>query len=148
MGNQRELVIELIKHIHGGQAVAAAYLGISLSVFKDRLYENKGTRFFTCDELLALQQLSETTLVADYFAQQAGCVVVEKPEEGEGNYDLFEALLKIGKARGEYDSYLTQAIADGNITEDEEKTLNQLCDAIVKNRIGANKKVINAHKKS
>lgn len=103
MGNQRELVIEMLKYVKGGQAVAASYLWISLPVFKDRLYENKGTRFFTCDELLALQELSETTLVADYFARAVGCIVIKKTNVAKaGSYDLFESMLSIGTARGEY----------------------------------------------
>lgn len=149
MGNQRELVIEMLKHIRGGQAVAASYLGISLSVFKDRLYENKGTRFFTCDELLALQELSGTTLVADYFARAAGCIVIKKPDVVKaGSYDLFESMLSIGTARGEYEAYLAKAISDGVITSDEEAVLNTLCESIVKRRLTAHQETLAAHKPS
>lgn len=84
MGNQKELAIEMLKYVKSGQAVAASYLRISLSVFKDRLYENKGTRFSTFDELLALQELSETTLVADYFARAVDCIVMKKPDVVKG----------------------------------------------------------------
>lgn len=147
MGNQRELLIELLKHINGGHAVAASYLGVSISVFKDRLYENKGTRFFSCDELLALQELSETTLVADYFAQAANCIVIKKPElEKNGSYDLFELMLNIGTARGKYENYLANAISDGVITDEEESILNRLCESIVKNRLKAHIETIKSHK--
>lgn len=148
MGNQRELLVELLKHIKGGHAVAASYLGISLSVFKDRLYENKGTRFFSCDELLAIQELSGTTLVADYFARATNCVVIKKPKyEENGSYDLFELMLSIGSARGEYENYLARAISDGIITDEEEAILNKLCESVVKSRIKAHIETIKTHKK-
>lgn len=60
MANQRELVFEILNYIKAGQAIAASYLGISLPVFKDRLYENKGTRFFTSDEQSVLNNLCKS----------------------------------------------------------------------------------------
>ena len=148
MGNQRELVIEMLKCIKGGQAVAASYLGISLSVFKDRLYENKGTRFFTCDELLALQELSETTLVADYFARNANCVVVPKVDVEAGKYDLFTMSMNISSERGKLEEFIKKATDDGEIDEKEEKIINELKYNLVKARIEFLQQVIATHKKA
>lgn len=60
MANQRELVFEILKYIKAGQAIAAYYLDISFSVFKDRLYENKETRFFPNDEESGLNNLCKS----------------------------------------------------------------------------------------
>ncbi|MCX8649960.1 hypothetical protein J3U21_06165 [Gilliamella sp. B2776] len=149
MGNKKKLINDLLSSIDGGMEVAASYLGLSISAFNDRRYENKGTRFFTCDELLALQELSRTTLVADYFARAVNCIVIKKPDVAKaGSYDLFELMLSIGTARGEYDAYLSKAISDGVITSDEEAILNNLCDSIVKRRLTAHQETLAAHKPS
>ncbi|ATW33117.1 YmfL family putative regulatory protein [Candidatus Williamhamiltonella defendens] len=77
---KRELIHEMLKKIEGGRSVAAAYLGMSDIKFNNRLYESKGCRFFSVDELLALQSLSQSSLVAEYFAERSDTLVVPMPE--------------------------------------------------------------------
>ncbi|MCX8574551.1 MULTISPECIES: YmfL family putative regulatory protein [unclassified Gilliamella] len=147
MGNKKKLINDLLSCIDGGVEVASSYLGLSVSAFNDRRYENKGTRFFSGDELMALQNLSKTALVADYFARAVNCIVIKKPDVAKaGSYDLFESMLSIGTARGKYENYLANAISDGVITDEEESILNRLCESIVKNRLKAHIETIKSHK--
>lgn len=117
---KRELINALIANIDGGKAVAAAYLGLSESAFNDRLYENKGCKFFTVDNLLALQELSKTALVAEFFAKQVNHIVVEIPSTDElDTVELFNLSLNTQVQRGEVDKLLKYAIRDGVIDENE-----------------------------
>ena len=121
MGNKKKLINDLLNNIDGGVEVAACYLGLSISAFNDRRYENKGTRFFSGDELLALQNLSKTALVAEFFAEQAGCLVVKKmTAEKLGNFDLYMMTLKAAEAYGELAKSIHNAIDNDGIIDDQE----------------------------
>ena len=113
MGNKKKLINDLLNSIDGGVEVAASYLGLSISAFNDRRYENKGTRFFSGDELLALQNLSKTALVAEFYAEQAGCLVVTKMKADQlENFDLYMMSLEAAKANGAVATAIHDAIAN------------------------------------
>lgn len=133
---KRELINALIANINGGREVAAAYLGLSMTAFCDRLYENKGCKFFTVDQLLALQSLSKTALVAEFFAKEADCVVVTKPQaELIDSVELHHISLQTQKLRGAVDAAIIESIMnDGEIDEREEKRILDLHDKHLGNR--------------
>lgn len=150
MGNKKKLINDLLSSIDGGVEVAASYLGLSVSAFNDRRYENKGTRFFSGDELMALQNLSKTALVAEFYAEQAGCLVVTKMKaEQLENFDLYMMSLEAAKAQGEIAAEIQKAIADDGVIDDREadsirhKTdiANTLTRTVVENTISLHKKV-------
>lgn len=129
---KRELINALLEHIDGGVQVAAAYLGITPAAFDGRRYEHKGTRFFSGDELLALQTLSKTALVAEFYAEEANSIVVPKCEGDAGNYDLFQMKLEIDTARGILSQSIVKSIEDGEIDDEETKTLDHDFNELMK----------------
>lgn len=118
---QRKLVTEILSNIAGGHEVAAAHLGLTIAQFRDRLYENKGVRFFTIDEVLKLQELSGTFLAAEYFGKGADCIYLPKLEEGLGKLDLADIGMDINIKRGDLEAILKRASKDGVIDEKERK---------------------------
>lgn len=134
MGNQRALINNLIENIKGGSTVAAAHLDMSISVFNDRRYENKGTRFFNCEELLALQELSGTSLVAEYFAEAAGCMVIKKMDaEQSENFDLFMMMMECLKNQGDLSKVIKESIEnDGFIDNREASLIRKITDKVNK----------------
>lgn len=146
---KRELINEMISSIDGGREVAAAYLGLSLTAFNDRMYENKGCKFFTADQLLALQSLSKTAAVAKFFAKEAGCVVVTKPQaELIDSVELHHIALQTQKLRGSVDAAIIESIMnDGSIDEQEEKMILDLHDKHIGNRDFEVKATIAVYKK-
>ena len=150
MGNKKKLINDLLNCIDGGVEVAASYLGLSISAFNDRRYENKGTRFFSGDELLALQNLSKTALVAEFYAEQAGCLVVTKMKaEQLENFDLYMMSLEAAKANGAVATAIHDAIAnDGVIDEQEAEDIRNKTDVANKLNRTLSENTINLHKKA
>ena len=150
MGNKKKLINDLLSRIDGGVEVAASYLGLTISAFNDRRYEHKGTRFFSGDELLALQNLSKTALVAEFYAEQAGCLVVTKMKaELLENFDLYMMSLEAAKANGAVATAIHDAIAnDGVIDEQEAEDIRNKTDVANKLNRTLSENTINLHKKA
>lgn len=116
-----ELIAKLIESIDGGRDVAAFHLHMSVSAFNDRQYEYKGMKFFSVDQLLILQRLSGTSLVAEYFADECNSLVIPSPDvDCTGNYDLYQLLTEIDECRGELQSFIKKSTADGELDKHEE----------------------------
>ena len=149
MGNKKKLINDLLCCIDGGVEVASSYLGLSVSAFNDRRYENKGTRFFSGDELMALQYLSKTALVAEFYAEQAGCIVVTKMKSEQlENFDLYMMSLDVAKAQGDVALAIREAIADdGEIDEKEAEKIRNKTDIANKLNRSLTENAINLHKR-
>lgn len=149
MGNKKKLINDLLSSIDGGVEVAASYLGLSVSAFNDRRYENKGTRFFSGDELMALQNLSKTALVAEFYAEQAGCFVIKKMDaEKAENFDLYMMSLEIAKAQGEVAEEIKKAIANDGVIDDQEASrIRSKTDILNKLNRTYSENSINLHRK-
>lgn len=122
---KRELIHEMLKKIEGGRSVAAAYLGMSDIKFNNRLYESKGCRFFSVDELLALQSLSQSSLVAEYFAERSDTLVVPMPEPDTlDNVELYHMGLRSNVKGSAVDELILGSIQDdGGIDRKEEEKI-------------------------
>jgi hypothetical protein len=55
----------------------AGALGMTLTQFNNNLYEKNGCRFFEVSELEAMEDISNTSLLADYFARRRGALLVD-----------------------------------------------------------------------
>ncbi|GFN45781.1 YmfL family putative regulatory protein [Candidatus Regiella insecticola] len=108
--DKRALINRLCERVTGGRAVAAAYLGISESKFNNHLYENKGSRFFSIDELVALQTLSGSSLVAEYFAARSDAVVVPTPSAEVDTVELHHMCLNTAVKRSAVDQLILETI--------------------------------------
>lgn len=125
MLDKKEMVKKMIAAFPGGRAALAGALGIDISTFNNSLYEKNGTKFFDFDELEAMQDLTKTAFVADYFAQRAGCVISQTPNSEElDNVELHNLSLAADVKRGETDRLMYEAIAnDGVIDKQEAKSI-------------------------
>ncbi len=57
----------------------AGALGMTVTQFNNNLYEKNGCRFFEVSELEAMEDISNTSLLADYFARRRGALLVDVP---------------------------------------------------------------------
>lgn len=95
-------------------------LGMSMTEFNNNLYEKNGCRFFEVTELEAMEDISNTSLVADYFAKRRGALLVDRPLlEDLDRVDLFSRAMRTSAARGQVDQIIAQALEDGVIEKHE-----------------------------
>ncbi|TCC01252.1 hypothetical protein E0L21_10090, partial [Kosakonia quasisacchari] len=86
----KEVVKAMCKAYPGGREAMAGALGMTATQFNNNLYEKNGCRFFEVTELEAMEDLSNTSFLADYFAKRRGCLLVEVPTfEDLDRVDLF-----------------------------------------------------------
>ncbi|MFP2514006.1 YmfL family putative regulatory protein [Buttiauxella agrestis] len=105
----------------------AKALGMSIDQFHNHMYQKVGSRFFTMAELELMEDLSGTSLLADYFATRRGKLLVDIPEpESLDNVDLFQHEMQLNAVRGKLDQAKFAALADGVIDSKEKKTLSQM----------------------
>ncbi|NAW99998.1 MULTISPECIES: YmfL family putative regulatory protein [unclassified Vibrio] len=114
MVNKKEMVNKTIAGITGGKEAVAAVLGMSVDSFNNHLYEKKGSRFFSVDELVEMAELTSTPFVSEYFAQRVGFLVVEAPKAKElDNIDMLDCHLQLNAVKGLLDQSIQEAKADG-----------------------------------
>jgi hypothetical protein len=75
----KEVVKAMCKAYPGGREAMAGALGMSVTQFNNNLYEKNGCRFFEVNELEAMEDISNTSLLADYFARRRGALLVDVP---------------------------------------------------------------------
>ena len=127
MNNKKEMVNQTIAGITGGKEAVAAVLGMSVDSFNNHLYEKKGSRFFSVDELVEMADLNNTRFIAEYFAHRVDCLVVEKPERGElDSVDMFDCHLQLNAVKGLLDKTIEDAKADGVFDKREQQAIHAL----------------------
>ena len=77
--NLKDVVKGMCKAVAGGRSAMAGALGMSETAFNNNLYEKNGCRFFEIGELEAMEDISGTNLLTEYFARRRGLLVVEIP---------------------------------------------------------------------
>jgi hypothetical protein len=102
----KEVVKAMCKAYPGGREAMAGALGMSVTQFNNNLYEKNGCRFFEVNELEAMEDISNTSLLADYFARRRGALLVDVPHlEDLDRVDLFDRAMRTSAARGRVDRY-------------------------------------------
>jgi len=120
MTDIKAVVNAMCKAIPGGQGAMAGALGMTLTTFRNNLYEKNGCRFFEIHELEAMEDLSDTNLLADYFARRRGALLVDVPKfEDLDQVELFSKAVKTAAMRGHVDQVIQQALEDGVIDDAE-----------------------------
>ncbi|TKI02410.1 YmfL family putative regulatory protein [Martelella alba] len=118
--NLKDVVKAMCKAYPGGRSAMAGALGMSLETFNNNLYQKNSCRFFEVDELEAMEDLSGTNYLADYFARRRGDLLVERPNLEElDRVDLFSRAMRSAAARGQVDQIIAQALEDGVIEKHE-----------------------------
>lgn len=125
--NKKEMVNKTIAGVTGGKEVVAAVLGMSVDSFNNHLYEKKGSRFFSVDELVEMTELTGTAYVAEYFAHRVRCLVVARPCVNElDSVDMFDCHLHLNAVKGLLDQTIEEAKADGVFDADERQAIATL----------------------
>lgn len=122
----KDVVKAMCKACPGGREAMAGALGMTITRFNNNLYEKNGCRFFEVSELEAMEDISGTNYLADYFARRHGALLVEKPKfEDLDRVDLFSRAMRTAAARGQVDQIIEKALEDGVIEEDEAEEIHE-----------------------
>lgn len=120
MVDLKSTVEAMCKAFPGGRSAMAGALGMPKDKFTNKLSRKNGCRFFELDELEAMEDLSGTNLLADYYARRRGCLLVERPQYEElDRVDLFSRAMREAAARGHVDQLIAEALNDGVIEQHE-----------------------------
>jgi hypothetical protein len=116
----KDVVRAMCKAMHGGREAMAGALGMTLTQFNNNLYEKNGCRFFEVAELEAMEDISNTSHLADYFAKRRGALLVDIPHFDDlDRVDLFTRTMRTAAARGHVDQIIESALEDGVIEQHE-----------------------------
>jgi hypothetical protein len=122
----KDVVRAMCKSLHGGREAMAGALGMTLTQFNNNLYEKNGCRFFEVSELEAMEDISNTSLLADYFAKRRGALLVDVPQfEDLDRVDLFTRAMRTAAARGHVDQIIEKALEDGVIEKHEAEEIRE-----------------------
>ena len=122
----KKTIIEMIEKVPGGKNAVAGFLGFSEAEMNNRLYHTKGQRFKN-EELIAVQLEYGCTDFIDELCRNAGGRFVKDTDAD--NLDAVEMAnmqLRELSARGLLFEALEKALADGEITSDEEDVIRKL----------------------
>jgi len=127
MSNLKEVVKLMCKAKAGGREAMAGALGMTLTQFNNNLYKKNGCRFFEVNELEAMEDISGTSLLADYFAKRRGVLLVDIPQFDDlDRVDLFNRAMRTAAARGQVDQIIEKSLQDGVIEQHEAKEVMSL----------------------
>lgn len=124
----KETVKAMCDAFPGGRSAMAGALGMSRDTFNNNLYEKNGCRFFEFSELEAMQELSGTTMLAEYHAGKVGLLLSRVPRLSELDHtELFIQGVGVSAKKGHVDQQMQESIADdGVIDADEEAEIMKL----------------------
>lgn len=121
----KQTIIEMIEKIPGGKSAVAGFLGFTESELNNRLYQTKGQRFKN-EELIALQLEYGCTDFIEELCRSAGGCFVPAPIASELDaVEISTLQLRELSARGLLFEVLETALADGEITSQEEDKIRQ-----------------------
>jgi len=116
MVDLKSVVKAMCKAFPGGRSAMAGGLGMTETQFNNNLYEKNGCRFFEVSELEAMEDLSGTTYMAEYFAQRRGGLFVDIPQLEElDQVELFSKSMRTAAHRGHVDMIIQASLEDGVI---------------------------------
>ncbi|VTM21355.1 Uncharacterised protein [Klebsiella pneumoniae] len=117
--NLKEAVKAMCKAYPGGREAMAGALGMTVTQFNNNLYEKNGCRFFEVSELEAMEDISNTSLLADYFARRRVlCWWMFRTWKSWIAWTC-SAGQCTSAARGQVDQIIEQALEDGVIERHE-----------------------------
>ncbi|AGH74056.1 YmfL family putative regulatory protein [Edwardsiella piscicida] len=111
----------------GGQKAMAVQLGMTYDAFRNHLDQKCASRFFTLAEIERMEDVSGTSLLAEYHAARRGKLLVDIPVlEQIDNVELYEQSMRELVADGELAKAKVEAAADGVICGAEQQALMTL----------------------
>ncbi|MBV6817755.1 hypothetical protein KWG64_07335 [Rahnella sp. PD12R] len=118
----KETVKAMCDAFPGGRSAMAGALGMSRTTFDNNLYEKNGCRFFEFAELEAMQEMSGTTLLAEYNADKVGLLLTSIPRPAElDRVELFNQSVDVAAKSGHVDQQIQESIADDGVIDADEQ---------------------------
>ncbi|AOV96855.1 MULTISPECIES: YmfL family putative regulatory protein [Edwardsiella] len=147
MGDIKDAVKAMCESMPGGRAAMAGALGMSPTSFNNRLYEKNGCKFFDRHDLEAMEDLSNTHHLADYFAARRGRITVRVQSRDELDpVELFTLATLTAAHKGQVDLAIQHSISDGIINSSEERDILALHSQYVAARDAYVRAIIALHK--
>ncbi|TOG88719.1 YmfL family putative regulatory protein [Vibrio parahaemolyticus] len=123
----RTAVKDSERFVQGTRGSVAAQLGYTYDQYNNRLKMNKGTRFFSIEELVDIVDFTQSPCIAAFFADRVGFMVVEQPQLAElDSVDMFDCHLQLNSVKGLLDKTIEEAKADGVFDAAERKQIKEL----------------------
>ncbi len=120
LDTRREVMKAVTSEFPGGQACAAAHIGIKPKRLQNQVYETAGCTPLSDSEIHALEAVIGTTHLPDYICAMYGGVFVPMPEVGElDSVDLHSRSIAAAAGRGRVDVLIAEALSDGEISKEE-----------------------------
>lgn len=119
LATRREVMKVVTSEFPGGQACAAAHLGIKPKRLQNQIYETAGCTPLSDEEILALEAVTGTRHLAEYVCSLYDCVPVALPAVDQDNTDLYARSIATAAKRGTVDLMIAAAMADGEIDAKE-----------------------------
>lgn len=128
----KEVIKQMCNEYPGGRSAMAGALGMTEVKFNNKLYEKNGCRSFEREELEAIEDLSGTILLTQYFADRKNLLLVEKikPEDLD-EPELFKLYSRASLKRGELAIFMDKALEDGVVDNNEENQIMKLLDKTI-----------------
>lgn len=117
--SRRQVMRAVTSEFAGGQACAAAHLGIEQKRLQNQVYETAGCKPLSDEEIYALESVTGTSHLPSYICAMYGGVFVPLPASDLDNEDLYLRAISTQSARGRVDQLIQQALADGQIDKEE-----------------------------
>lgn len=119
----RAAVLKTIEAVPGAWTVAAAHLGMSPTVLRNRAYETKGWTLST-EHKLALQELSGKQFIVEALCTASGGTFVMLPEAGQVDNDSVQLMFnEVYRGIGDHFKLFMDATKDGEIDGAERRNL-------------------------
>lgn len=124
--NLGDIAYHLAHDYPGGVPALAARMGKNPTVLMHKLNPNNTTHHLTAHELDALDDITGSTRVAEYFAHKHQCYLVRmQMADGLDESALMDAFLDVTREWGAFCTEFQAAYADGKITKQEYKRLKK-----------------------
>ncbi|HEK3016370.1 TPA: hypothetical protein SMV24_000247 [Proteus mirabilis] len=134
MSNQsiKQVVKEMCEATAGGREAMAGALGLSLTSFNNKLYEKNGCRSFDLNELLAMQDISQTVLFAEFVARESNRLLVDRISPADlDQTELFTLRSNVDEMQGRLALLMKDSLADGVIDNEEERKIKMMLDGLI-----------------
>ncbi|SET28922.1 YmfL family putative regulatory protein [Thorsellia anophelis] len=122
--NIKQVIINLCNEVPGGRSAVAGALGMELNSFNNRLYEKNKCRFFSVDELEAIEDIAGKPFLAEYFAKRQGGVFTKLPDSDDlDNTELFNLSVNSDAKKALLSLVVSKSIEDGEIDSKEKQQI-------------------------
>lgn len=142
----KEAILKSEKSFSGGRAEIARLMGLSYDAYRNRLREDREDQQFSASQLEDIQFITGTAYIAQYFANKAGQMTVAIPSSDVDGEELSEIQISEAAAIGGLSVIIAQALADGQIDDNEAKLIDEATLNAVAKLIGKSQAIMQLYR--